>query len=179
MDKVYFKEEQKFDQVWFRLIILMSWVPLIVIFGIGIYQQLILGKPWGNNPTSDTGLLLTTAFIFLIMTGVTWLTYSMKLITEITEEGLGYRFPPLINKGKRISKNTILEYQIRKYNPIGEYGGWGIKGGIGLGRGRAYNVKGNIGLQLRLQDNKKILFGTQRPEASKAAMDKMMNPEFN
>ena len=67
MERIYFKEEQKFDQVWFRLIILLSYVPLTVIFGIGIYQQIFLGKPWGNNPTSDTALLITTAFLFLVM----------------------------------------------------------------------------------------------------------------
>jgi hypothetical protein len=175
MEKIYFKEEQKFDQIWFRLIILISWVPLIVIFGIGIYRQMVLGKPWGNHPTSDTALLLTTAFIFLIMGGTTWLTFSLRLITEVTEEGLKYRFPPLINKVKTIPKSMIAGYQVRKYNPIGEYGGWGIKGG-GFGKGKAYNVKGNMGLQLVLQDNRKILFGTQRPDALQAAMDKLMKP---
>jgi hypothetical protein len=174
MERSYFKEEQKFDQWWFRLIIIMSWVPLVVIFGIGIYQQLVLHKPWGTNPTSDTALLLTTAFVFLIMAGVTWLTFSMRLITEVTEDGLKYRFPPLIRKARTIPKSMISEYRVRKYDPIGEYGGWGIKGRL-FGNGRAYNVKGNIGLQLQLRDNKKILFGTQRPEALKAAMDKIMN----
>ena len=176
MERTYFAEEQKFDQVWFRLIILLSWVPLIVIFGFGIYQQIVLGKPWGDNPTSDTALILTSIFIFLIMAGVTWLTFSMRLITEVTGEGLRYRFPPLIYKVKIIPKSMIADYQVRKYNPIGEYGGWGLRSGI-FGKGRAYNVKGNMGLQLRLQDNKKILFGTQRPEALKAAMDNMMNPQ--
>jgi hypothetical protein len=175
MEKIYYQEEQKFDQIWFRLIILLSWAPMIVIFGTGIYQQIGQGKPWGDNPTSDTALLFTTICIFVIMTGVTWIAFSMRLITQVTKQGFVYRFPPLINKFKTIPKSMIKEYQVRKYSPIGEYGGWGIRRGI-FGRGRAYNVKGNIGLQFRLQDDKKILFGTQRPEALKAAMEKMMNP---
>ena len=175
MEKSHFKEEQKFDQLWFRLIILLSWIPVIVIFAVGIYQQFVLKKPWGNNPMSDNGLILLTLFIFMIMGGTTWLTFSLKLITEVTDEGIRYSFPPLIPKTKTIPKALIAEYQVRKYSPIGEYGGWGLKSG-GFGRGKAYNVKGSMGLQLTLQDNKKILFGTQRPEALKAAMDKMMNP---
>ena len=175
MDRIYFTEEQKFDQVWFRLIIVMTWVLMVVLFGWGIYQQIVLKKPWGDNPTSDTALLLTAAFIFLVMTGVTWLTFSIRLITEVSEEGFKYRFPPLINKFKTIPKSMIAEYEVRKYNPILEYGGWGIRFGQ-FGKGRAYNVKGNIGLQLKLQNNKRILFGTQRAEALKSAMDKMMNP---
>jgi hypothetical protein len=174
MERSYFKEEQKFDQWWFRLIMILSWVPILVIFGVGIYQQIVLKKPFGNNPTSDTGLLVTTAFVFLIMAATTWLTFTMKLITEITDKGIHYRFPPLIIRVKTIPKESIAEYQVRKYSPLGDYGGWGIKGG-GFKKGKAYNVKGDIGLQLRLKTEKKVLFGTQRPEAIKSAMDKMMN----
>jgi hypothetical protein len=175
MERSYFKEEQKFDQWWFRLIMILTWIALVVIFGWGIYQQLVLKKPWGDHPTSDNTLILTTICVFLIMSGVIWLTFTMRLITEVTDEGLRYRFPPLINTFRTIPKSMIAEYKIRKYNPIGEYGGWGIKG-TGFLMGKAYNVKGNIGLQLRLQNNKKILFGTQRPDALLAAMDKMMRP---
>ena len=175
MERSYFKEEQRFDQWWFRMIIMMSLVPVVVIFGVGIYQQMVLKKPFGNHPTSDTALLLTTLFVFLVMGATTWLTFSLRLLTEVTSSGFKYRFPPLINKIKSIPKETIAEYQVRKYNPIGEYGGWGIKGG-GFGKGKAYNVKGNMGLQLRLKNDKKVLFGTQRPEALKAAMDRLMNP---
>jgi len=177
MERTYFREEQKFDQWWFRLIIIMMWIPTVGIFGWGIFQQLVLKKPFGDNPTSDVALVLTAALILLIMTALTWLAFSMKLITEVTDKGLCYHFPPLINKVKIIHRTMIAEYKVRKYSPVGEYGGWGIKGGI-FGKGRAYNVKGNMGLQLRLQDKKKILFGTQRPDALKSAMDKMMNPEF-
>jgi hypothetical protein len=53
MEKVLYTEEQKFDQVWFRLIILCSSIPLVVIFGFGIYKQIVLGKPWGDNPAPD------------------------------------------------------------------------------------------------------------------------------
>ncbi len=50
--------------------------------------------------------------------------------------------------------------------------------GYGWGKsGSAFNVKGNIGLQLYLKNGKKVLFGTQRPDALKRAMDKMMKEE--
>jgi hypothetical protein len=40
--------------------------------------------------------------------------------------------------------------------------------------GRAYNISGNIGLQLYLNNNKKVLFGTQRQQAILHAMDTVM-----
>jgi hypothetical protein len=50
---------------------------------------------------------------------------------------------------------------IRQYNPIKEYGGWGLKWSS---TNAAYNIMGNVGLQLVLQNGKKILIGTQKPE---------------
>jgi len=42
------------------------------------------------------------------------------------------------------------------------------------GVGKAYNVRGNIGLQLYLQDGKKVLIGTQRGDAFLRAINKLM-----
>ncbi|MEI6684275.1 MAG: hypothetical protein WCO44_16735 [Bacteroidota bacterium] len=177
MERPYYSEEQRFDQPWFRVIILATWVPLVTIFGIGIYRQLVLGKPWGNHPASDTGLVVVTGSIFLLMTGLTWLLFSLRLIVEISGKGLQFRFPPMIRKPRLISPGEIGEYRIREYSPVREYGGWGIRTG-GFKNGVAYNVKGNTGLQLELKSGKRILFGTQRPDALKSAMDRMMNPQL-
>jgi hypothetical protein len=54
-----------------------------------------------------------------------------------------------------------LKAYIRKYNPIKDYGGWGIRWGS-FRKGNAYNMSGNMGLQLVFKDGKKLLFGTQR-----------------
>ncbi|HEY9113877.1 MAG TPA: hypothetical protein VIN10_04210 [Bacteroidales bacterium] len=97
----------------------------------------------------------------------------MKLKVKVTDEGISYKFSPIIFKEKYISKDIIERYEIRKYRPILDYGGYGIKVGTN-NRGKAFNVKGNIGMQLYLKDGKKVLFGTQRPDSFKYAMDKMM-----
>jgi hypothetical protein len=42
-----------------------------------------------------------------------------------------------------------------------EYGGWGIR----MGRNnKAYNVSGNIGIQIIFNDESKLLIGTNEPE---------------
>ena len=59
---------------------------------------------------------------------------------------------------------------VRKYSALGEFGGWGIRfrrGGI------AYNVDGNKGLELTLQDNRKIMIGTQHPDELKSALPQL------
>ncbi len=53
----YFREVQKFRQKWLWALLL----GLLLLFGWGLYQQLVLGRPWGNHPKSDQGLLIASA----------------------------------------------------------------------------------------------------------------------
>ncbi len=174
MSRAIFIETQKFDQLWIRLLVFLTTVPLLGMLAFGIYRQIILGIPYGSKPMPDEVLIIIFVFILLLTVALNGLFLTLKLITEVTDEGLSYRFPPLIMKNRIIPKGEISEYTIRKYSPIREYGGWGIRWGSGR-TGNAYNVKGNMGLQLQLRNGKKVLFGTQRPEAFLAAVEKLKN----
>jgi hypothetical protein len=44
-----------------------------------------------------------------------------------------------------------------------EYGGWGLRLGL-FGKGTAFNVSGDIGLQLEFTDDRKLLIGTNKPD---------------
>ncbi len=175
MERKHFEEVQKFDQVWIRILILLTWIPMVALFGAGIWQQIIRGIPWGNNPMSDTGLIVANVAVFLILGATTWLLFTLRLRTEVTDRGVHYRFPPFLPAKRTIAREEIAEYAVRKYNPVREYGGWGFRVG-NRKTGKAYNVKGDMGLQLVLKDGRRVLFGTQRPGALQAAMDRMMNP---
>lgn len=173
MEKTYFKEEQYFSNFWF-------WVFLIVVFTIflaptcvTIYSQVVLGKPEGENPSSTESLFIILSILIVVYTFVILLFRKMKLVTEIRKSGIYYRYPPFIVKERQFNTDEIKKFEIRKYKPIAEYSGWGIRYSWGKS-GRAVNVKGNVGLQLYLQNGKKVLFGTQRPDALLRAMNKMM-----
>ena len=144
-----FKENQRFTQWW--LWVLNIGILLIPIYGI--IQQVFYKNPFGNRPMSDIGLYVFLFFMLLF----NYFFWLLKLETTIDENGIQYRFFPLQPKIKTIPWNEIQKISIRKYNPLTEYGGWGIKLG-------ARNVKGNIGLQLELKNGKKILIGTQKRE---------------
>jgi hypothetical protein len=66
-------------------------------------------------------------------------------------------------KKKFFSWEEIEKISVREYSPLFEYGGWGIRRGKS---GRAYNVKGNIGLQLVLKNGKKILLELKKQKNS-------------
>ena len=142
-----FKEEQKFTQWW--LWVLNIGILLIPIYGI--VQQVFYKTPFGDSPMSDTGLFIFLACMLLF----NYFFLVLKLETTINEKSISYRFFPIQRNTKIILWKNIEKAYIRKYSPITEYGGWGIKHG-------AYNVKGNIGLQLKFKNGKKILIGTQK-----------------
>ena len=173
MRRIFFKEEQYINQLWIWAVLIVSMGAMIVPTAIGFYKQFYLGKPWGTNPTGDEALLWIGGLELVFAIGLIVLIIKMKLVTVVKEDGFYYRYPPLILKEKRIGKEEIERFEIRKYKPILEYGGWGVRLGSRKA-GRAYNVKGNIGLQLELKNGRKILFGTQRADALKRAMEKMM-----
>lgn len=177
MEKQFFTEEQKFRSTFVWLIMFPGWAVINVIFGIGLYKQLVLGQPWGDKPMSDLGLIMVTIAANLVVIGISILMFKAKLIVAIRESGLYYRYPPFIMKEKKISKEEIERYEVREYKPIQEYGGWGFRQRSRRFRnaGLAYNVSGNIGLQLYLKNGKKILFGTQRKDAIGSAIAKMMD----
>lgn len=173
MNKVLFKEEQQFRQWWWIVMILGTIVPALVMCIYALYQQTVRGIQVGDSPAPN-GVLIGAFFFLCIML---WVYFSLKLEVSIDQDGIHYRFSPIIRKNRLISKAEIQRFEIRKYSPIFDYGGYGIKRKFRWGK--AYIVSGNIGLQLYLTNGKKILFGTQRSQAILYAMDEMMKLKNN
>ena len=174
MEKKLFSEEQRFDQLWLKVPLYVLAVGNIILFAYGFYKQLIAGKPWGDNPMSDVGLAFSTFAVLLIWGMVFYLFEKTKLITAIYEKEIRLRFPPFFFKEKIIPLQMIKNMEVRKYNPITEFGGWGLRYGL---RGKAYNVKGNMGLQIQFINSKKLLIGTQKPDQVTWAISKMLKGE--
>jgi hypothetical protein len=96
----------------------------------------------------------------------------LQMETEIRKEGVYFRFRPFQWKFKLIRWEDIEKAYVRKYRPLVEFGGWGIR--FGLPKfGRAYNVRGNMGLQLELRNRRKILLGTQKPDELERALNNL------
>jgi hypothetical protein len=161
-----FKEVQRFNQPWLWSLLLLMLIVEVGVFGYGFLQQLVWGEPWGDRPMSDEMLLLTGGGAILFSVVLVYLFYILRLVTEVRYDGLLIRFYPL--RGKFIPYRSIESCRARSYQPIKEYGGWGIK--YGLSSGWAYNISGDRGVQLVLKDGKKILVGSQQPEALEQAI---------
>jgi hypothetical protein len=154
-----------------------KWYFMIIIsFGIcgmflwGMYLQLVLGQPWGDQPMSDSGLILTSCLTLVVMAGIIYFI-TLNRITLVIDEGeISVTFRPYFHEPKVYRKDQIQKAYIRKYKPIFEYGGWGIR--IGFNKNKVYNLSGRWGLQLVLDDGKKLLIGTRQHEALEKAIEK-------
>ena len=61
----------------------------------------------------------------------------------------------------------IIGLEVRRYRPLLEYGGWGVRLGPA---GWAYTTGGNEGVQLRLRTGIPVLIGSKHPRELEAAV---------
>jgi hypothetical protein len=149
-----YRETQHFRQLWLWALVLF--IALLSIYGA--FQQLILGKPFGNNPAPDS-VMVILAIIFGIVLPL--FMFKTNLTTEVHSDGLYFRFFPFHLSFRGIAAEEIRGYEACIYRPIRDYGGWGIRYGR---KGKAYNVSGNRGVRLELSKGKHLLIGSKRPE---------------
>ena len=183
LSRTYYKEEQSLSNSPSMWVLYLSLLTTVGITAYGLHQQLVLDRPWGNHPVSNAHMEIIFAVILVFMGVLIFFMSRLTLVVTINKEGISAEFTPFLMKKKHIAKTEIERYEMRKYRPILEYGGWGFRA---LGRryslrrrkwGIAYNVKGNIGLQLYLKNGNKILIGTQNPTGIERAMKKLMEDE--
>lgn len=155
---IVFKEKQRFTQWWLWALLLV----IMLTFVIGIYNQLILGEPYGNEPLSDVGLIVVSIFFF----GMIVLLILIRLTTELTETELKMKFYPFISK--RIPWSEVENAVVINY---GFVGGWGIR--LGSSYGTVYNIKGLTGLSITLKNDEKFIIGTQKSAELKQFMTRL------
>ena len=161
-----FREVQRFHQWWIYLVVL----AVTVFAWYAPLRQMFADEPPGEKEAPDWLMYL----VWLLMgVGFPALFLSARLVVEVRDDGLHYRYYPFHRRFHRIGVEEIEEAEARTYRPVLEYGGWGIRYGR---RGKAYNVSGNRGVQLKLRDGRWILFGSQRAEEFASALREVMAP---
>lgn len=159
-----FREVQRFHQWWIYLVVLAAtafawYAPL---------RQLSSKEPMVKNEAPDWLMVLTW---LLVGVGFPALFLSARLVVEVRDDGLHYRYYPFHRRFHHIGVEEIEEAEAVTYRPLLEYGGWGIRYGW---KGKAYNVSGNRGVRLRLRDGKSVLFGSRRSDELAAALREVM-----
>lgn len=152
-----FREKQKFTQWWLWLLLIIS--TLIPIYG------LINHNFFDNDYMHDISdpVLIGVTFVML---GIIFLFLLMNLSTEIDHKGIRMKFYPFISKDlawKDIKTARVFNY--------GFVGGWGIRSITKFGT--VYNIKGNKGLVIELQNGNRFVIGTQKEQELRRFIEKI------
>jgi hypothetical protein len=150
---VTFREVQYMRRVWWIMLLI---VGIAAMIWWGFFQQIIVGKSWGNNPGPDWMMWL---LLIIFGIGFPLAFYWMRLIVEVLDDSVSIRYIPLTKFTVPLS--DIQTVEARTYSPIRDYGGWGIRR---RSNRRAYNVSGNRGVELTLHDGRSIMIGSQKAE---------------
>lgn len=140
-----FKEEQKFRSVW-------------IYFILAVTSIVILWLARNDYDLKPLHLTIVLSPILIVI----YLVEFSKLFTSISKDGISYRFKPYQRSTKFIPWDEIKSIEVKKYNPIRDYGGWGVRVGKA---GKGYNTRGNMGIFIQTSDQKTLMLGTQQPEA--------------
>ena len=157
-----YSETQRSRQSWLFLVIV-----LLALMGWGLFiQQIVRGKPFGDNPLPDWGVILVAVLLGIVLPGFfLW----FKLETTVYSDRVEIRMAPFAHRVFRPSE--IASATARTYRPMREYGGWGIRG---WGANKAYNMSGDQGVQLVLTNGNRVLIG-QRPHELETAIDSILS----
>lgn len=126
--------------------VLMGLVAIVSGGAIYIAEQ-ASGTPWIA--------LAPTLGVILVLVAL------MRMTTEVDEAGLKVVFGFLPVYTRRIAFSDIGAVAAETYDPLREFGGWGIRG---MGKNRALTMQGNQGVRITLKDGSRLLVGSAQAE---------------
>jgi hypothetical protein len=134
-----------------------AWVALVV--------QVVQGASLAENA-------VTVLVVLLVGVGLPWLFLVVRLEVTVLADRIDIRFPPF--RRRTLTRSDIAGFEVRTYEPIREYGGWGLKG---WRPGKvAYNISGNRGVDLTLTSGQRLLLGSQRADDLGRAVATLLTP---
>ncbi len=148
---VLFHEEQAFRRR--HAAVVMAQAPALLVFVT--LRQLVWHRPWTSPPVSNGDLLF--------LTGLTVVVYArlltVRLVTDVRPMEVAVGLHGLWRK-RRIPLNHVRRARPIEFDPIHDFGGYGIRSGR---RCQAYIARGRAGVELEMQDGRKIVIGSQNP----------------
>ncbi len=144
--------------------IVLGGAVLVIVSGLAI--PLIQNASNPNQAMTAGEMYLMMGMVGAIAAFLFTMFLTSRLIVGMGPSGISYRYPPFVSE-KRIAWDEIQYAWVRKYNPMLEYGGWGYRG---LRRRRAFNMSGNIGIQIITKTGRQMLLGITRQSQASAVL---------
>jgi hypothetical protein len=162
---IFFHEDQAFRKSGlFTALLVGSVVSSVVGFLVWLNAP-----PTGSQSTEI--LLLVVAIGAIAALAIFILVLCCSLTTEVNRSGLYIQYFPFHLSPKKIPLENVVQIEIKTYKPLRDYGGYGIRYGAA---GKAYNVSGNRGVNLKFTAGRDLLIGSQKPEELAQALQQLL-----
>jgi hypothetical protein len=158
-----FFEKQRFP---LRRIGVALAIPPCGMLGLLVWQ-VVLGHSWGKHPMSNGNVIGWTIFLWVVYLRL----ITVRLVTEVNKAELvislrGFWRP------RHIPLDAIRSTEAIAYDPLRDYGGYGIR----TGRfGKAYIAAGTRGVRLKLASGATVIVASDRPDELAAILSKSAN----
>jgi hypothetical protein len=148
---MHFYESQKFPlrQIVVALLVPPSIMTLLLLW------QVVLGHHWKGQSISNGDVIFWTIFLWLVYLRL----ITVRLITKITGEKLEVKLRGLF-RSRRIPLADIRSIETIHFNPVRDYGGYGVRSIHG---GKAWLADSTSGVILKLTDGEIFVIGTGKP----------------
>lgn len=130
--------------------------PVLAALAVG-FIALVIGTVviWTPDHELRASLPFLFAPFFLALT----LFLTLKMRTRVDGGGVHIRTLYVVRRSIPFAEIESAEAVV--YRPLRDYGGWGLRLGPA---GKAYNMKGSRGVQLKLRNGGGVLIGSGRSE---------------
>jgi hypothetical protein len=161
MNEQTFSETQKFKQVWIWVLVTFVMGGALLYLWYGVYQQLYLGRPFGDHPASNVALVAGALFETIMCIVIVAILASIKMVVEAENDKIKIRFFPF--KTMEILYGNIRNIRARDYSPLREFGGSGMRRSWN-GTTKAFTLSGHRGVELTLRDGGQVMIGSQKAD---------------
>lgn len=162
-DEILFEELQKPRQWQIQLLVIMYFLYLTYV----TVKQVFFYIPLEFITVPNWALILFWLFFGVFIPAM---YFCARMHTKVDQSGLYIFYYPFHRSFKPISLEGLKEIKVRKYSPIAEYGGWGIRFGK---EGNAFNAYGDEGVELIFEEKRNLLIGSQRAQELYEAIEKI------
>jgi hypothetical protein len=156
-----FHEEQSYRQPRVRLLLA---IPPVILLAVTIWQ-VGLGHRWREHGPSSGDLVTMTVFIWLVYVYL----LRVRLVTDVQPGAISIQLRGLW-RHDRIAAVTIKTASVIDFDPVQDFGGYGIRAVRG---GKAYIAGRTPGVRLDLLKGGFVVIGSVRPEELLTAINRV------
>lgn len=149
----YYHEEERFGPLPYALI------------GVAAVPVLVLATAaFGRDSGISGGILFALAILALVLV----LFAAAKLVIDVDDKAIHASFHYLWPT-QHIALDDVARAHATRYDPVLEYGGWGVRLGP---RGWAFNTGGREGVLVETKSGARIMLGSHHAKELEAAIAK-------